>query len=117
VTDTIRNEAGLMAVMFVYVTTSGTEEAERIARVVVADRLAACANVHAPVRSIYWWQGALEEGNEAVLILKTTRERIAELIARVKALHSYECPCIEALEVTDGNSEFLAWVARETGTD
>ncbi len=104
-----------MAVMFVYVTTSGTEEAERIARAVVADRLAACANVLAPVRSLYWWQGVIEEGTEAALILKTTRERLAELIARVKALHSYECPCIEALEVADGNPEFLAWVERETG--
>jgi len=110
----IRNEAGFMAVMFVYVTASGAEEAERIARAVVADRLAACANVLAQVRSIYWWQGALEEGSEAALILKTTRERLADLIARVKALHSYECPCIEAFEVTDGNPDFLAWVARET---
>ncbi len=104
-----------MAVMFVYVTASGADEAERIGRAVVADRLAACANVLAPVRSIYWWQGALEEGAEAALILKTTRARLPELIARVKALHSYECPCIEALEVTDGNPDFLAWVERETG--
>jgi periplasmic divalent cation tolerance protein len=105
-----------MAVMFVYVTASGAEEAERIGRAVVADRLAACANVLAPVRSIYWWRGALEDANEAVLILKTTRERMPELLARVKALHSYECPCIEALEVTDGNPDFLAWVERETGS-
>jgi periplasmic divalent cation tolerance protein len=115
VAQPIRNEANSMTVMFVYVTASGSDEAERIGRAVVADRLAACANVLAPVRSIYWWQGALEDGTEAALILKTTRERLPELIARVKELHSYECPCIEALEVADGNPEFLAWVARETG--
>ncbi len=104
-----------MAVMFVYVTASGADEAERIGRAVVAERLAACANVLAPVRSIYWWQGALEDSTEAALILKTTRARLPDLMARVKALHSYDCPCIEALEVTDGNPDFLAWVARETG--
>lgn len=106
-----------MTVMFVYVTASGVDEAERIGRAVVADRLAACANVLAPVRSIYWWQGALEDASEAALVLKTTRARLTDLIARVKGLHSYECPCIEALEVADGNPDFLAWVARETGED
>jgi len=104
-----------MAVMFVYVTASGADEAERIGRAVVSERLAACANMLAPVRSIYWWQGALEDSTEAALILKTTRARLPDLIARVKALHSYECPCIEALEVADGNPDFLAWIARETG--
>ena len=103
--------------MFVYVTASGSNEAERIARAVVADRLAACANVLGPMHSIYWWQGALEESSETALILKTTRERLPDLIARVKALHSYECPCIEALEVAEGNPDFLAWIARETNGD
>ena len=106
-----------MAMMFVYVTASGSNEAERIARAVVADRLAACANVLGPMHSIYWWQGALEESSETALILKTTRERLPDLIARVKALHSYECPCIEALEVAEGNPDFLAWIARETNGD
>ena len=104
-----------MAVMFVYATAADAAEAERIGRAVVAERLAACANVLPGMRSIYWWQGKLEDGAEAVLILKTTRERMQALIARVKALHAYDCPCIEALEVTDGNPDFLAWVAQETG--
>jgi len=104
-----------MAVMFVYATAADAAEAERIGRAVVSERLAACANILPGLRSIYWWQGKMEEGTEAVLILKTTRERIAALVARVRALHSYDCPCIEALEVADGNPEFLAWVERETG--
>jgi periplasmic divalent cation tolerance protein len=103
-----------MAVMFVYATAADAAEAERIGRAVVAERLAACANVLPGMRSIYWWQGKMEEGAEAVLILKTTRERLAALIARVKALHSYDCPCIEALEVAGGNPDFLAWVEAET---
>jgi periplasmic divalent cation tolerance protein len=103
-----------MAVMFVYATASDAAEAERIGRAVVSEHLAACANVLPGMRSIYWWQGKLEEAAEAVLILKTTRERLAALVARVKALHAYECPCIEALEVADGNPDFLAWVEAET---
>jgi periplasmic divalent cation tolerance protein len=102
-----------MAVMFVYATAADAAEAERIGRAVVSERLAACANVLPGMRSIYWWQGKMEEGAEAVLILKTTAARLAALVARVKALHSYGCPCVEALEVTDGNPEFLAWVERE----
>jgi len=102
-----------MAVMFVYATAADAAEAERIGRAVVTERLAACANVLPDTRSIYWWEGAVQEAAEAVLILKTTTERLAALVARVRALHSYACPCIEALSVVDGNPEFLAWVARE----
>jgi periplasmic divalent cation tolerance protein len=103
-----------MAVMFVYVTAADAAEAERIGRVVVTERLAACANAWGGMRSFYWWEGRVQDSAEAVLILKTTHERLAPLIARIKALHSYDCPCIEALPVADGNPEFLAWVARET---
>jgi periplasmic divalent cation tolerance protein len=103
-----------MAVMIVYATASDPEEAQRIGRAVVTERLAACANVIAGMRSVYWWQGEVQEAAEAVLILKTTTERMPALIARVRALHSYDCPCIEAWPVADGNPDFLAWVARET---
>jgi periplasmic divalent cation tolerance protein len=103
-----------MAVMFVYATAGDAAEAERIGRTIVSERLAACANVLPGMRSIYWWQGKVEKSTEAVLILKTTHERVAALVERVKALHSYDCPCIEAIAVTNGNPEFLAWVARET---
>lgn len=103
-----------MAVMFVYATAGDAAEAERIGRTVVSERLAACANVLGGMRSIYWWEGAVQDAAEAVLILKTTTERLAALIARVRELHSYDCPCIEAVTVTDGNPDFLAWIARET---
>lgn len=99
---------------FVYATAADEAEALKIGRAVVAERLAACANVIPGMHSVYWWQGEMEEGAEAVLILKTAQARVPALIARVKALHSYDCPCIEAIEVKDGNPEFLAWVERET---
>ncbi len=106
-----------MSVMFIYVTTEDTEEARRIGRQVVEEQLAACANIIAGMTSIFRWQGKLEEAAEAVLILKTTEQKLEQVIARVKSLHSYECPCIEALPVVEGNRDFLEWVVRETGGD
>ncbi len=103
-----------MAVMWVYATTSGRKEAERIGRAAVAARLAACANVIGGVTAFYWWEGRLQRGREAVLILKTTQDRLKRLIATVKKLHSYDCPCIEAVRVTAGFKPYLDWVARET---
>jgi periplasmic divalent cation tolerance protein len=100
--------------MFVYATAADAAEAERIARAVVEARLAACANIIDGMRSLYWWEGKVQDAREAVLILKTTRDRLEPLIARVKELHSYDCPCIEALPVTAGYPPFLDWVARET---
>lgn len=104
-----------MAVMIVYATASDPDEAERIGRTLVTERLAACANVIAGMRSVYWWEGRVQDASEAVLILKTTDARLAAVVARLRALHSYDCPCIEAWPVADGNPDFLAWVARETG--
>jgi periplasmic divalent cation tolerance protein len=103
-----------MAVMFVYATAGDGAEARRIGAAVVAERLAACANIIEGMRSVYWWEGKLHEATEAVLILKTTDDRLPALVARVKALHSYDCPCIEALPVVAGHQPFLDWVARET---
>jgi len=106
-----------MSVMFVYVTAGDVEEAKRIGRQVVEEQLAACANILGGVTSIFRWEGKVDEASEAMLILKTTEQRLEPLIARVKVLHSYELPCIEALPVVDGNRDFLEWIVRETGGD
>ena len=98
----------------VYVTASDVEEAKRIARAVVEERLAACANIYPEIRSIYWWQGKVEESSEAALVLKTRKELVPKLIERVKQLHSYTVPCIIALPITEGNREFLEWIKSET---
>ena len=103
-----------MDVMFVYFTAGDAAEARRIGRAVVEERLAACANIIDKMTSIYWWDGKVQEAGEAVLILKTTEGRLAMLVERVQALHSYDCPCIEAMAVTGGYSPFLDWVAQET---
>ncbi len=101
----------------VYITTETPEEAARIGRVLVEERLAACVNIFNDMLSIYWWQGKVEEANEAVLIAKTHVERLSALTDRVKALHSYDCPCVVSLALNEGegNDDYLSWIGRETG--
>src|SRR5579871_5907924 len=113
----LREEKRSMSVMFVYVTTGDADEARRLGRQVVEEQLAACANILPGVTSIFRWEGKVDEASEALLILKTTEARLEQLIQRVKLLHSYELPCIEALPVVEGNRDFLEWIVRETGGD
>lgn len=103
-----------MALILLYVTTSGEEEAAMIGRTLVIERLCACANVIAGVRSFYRWEGKVEDDREAVLIAKTTDDRAAAATDRIKALHSADLPCVVALPVAGGNIPFLDWVAAET---
>ena len=103
-----------MEPIFVYMTASSPEEARRIGLALVEARLAACVNVIDRMTSFYWWQGQIEEGNEAVLIAKTTRDKLEALTAKVKALHSYTVPCIVGLPIAGGNADFLAWIGAET---
>lgn len=100
---------------FIYVTVSGMREAKKIARMIVAERLAACANIIGGMHSLYWWNGKIEEAREVVLVFKTTKSQLDRLIARVTALHSYECPAIVALPIEAGFLPYLDWIAAETG--
>jgi periplasmic divalent cation tolerance protein len=103
-----------VAASFCYVTAGSGAEALALGRTVVEERLAACANVLDGMTSIYWWQGALEQTGEAVLILKTRTELVEPLTARIKELHSYDCPCVIALPIAAGNPAYLDWIAGET---
>lgn len=101
-------------VLLVYVTAATADEANRIGRTLVEERLAACVNVLAPHTAIYRWQGRLEESAESAFLAKTTRARLSALTARVRALSSYTLPAIVALPAAGGDAEFLAWVRVET---
>ncbi len=103
-----------MNTYLIYVTAKDQAEAKMIARTVVGERLAACANLLGPIESVYWWDGQLCEDSEVALILKTSKDRKNELIARIRELHSYETPCIVCLPIADGNPDFLAWIEAET---
>ena len=70
----------------------GTEEAKRIARTLVSERLAACANIIPEVSSIYWWEGEVQDEQEAMLIIKTTQDKVDALEARIDELHPYDVP-------------------------
>lgn len=98
---------------FVYVTVGSAEEGATIARAVVTERLAACANLLPPVRSFYWWNGALQDDAEHVLVLKSREDRVEALTARIRELHSYEVPCVVALPIEAGNPAYLSWLGEE----
>lgn len=95
----------------VYITTNGPEEAESIARTVLEDRLAACVNIFTPIHSIYRWQGRIHSDTEVAMIVKTSEPKLSSLINKVRELHSYSCPCIEAFPIETGNADFLEWIA------
>jgi periplasmic divalent cation tolerance protein len=100
--------------LVVLVTTPSPERAAEIARAVVEERLAACGNVLPGLRSIYRWEGKVQDDAEALLVLKTTRARFEALRDRVLALHPYEVPEVIALPVEAGSARYLAWIGAET---
>ena len=95
----------------VLVTCANGAEAKRIARVVVEGRLAACVNIlSGAVNSIYRWKGKVESAREKLLIIKTSRKRLAKLQAAVMRLHSYDVPEFIALPIVAGSRAYLAWL-------
>ena len=103
------------SIVMLYITAANADDAARIGRTLVEERLCACANVIAPVRSFYRWEGRVQDDQEAVLIAKTIAGKVEAATARIKALHAYEVPCVVAFPVDGGNTDFLDWVAREAG--
>jgi periplasmic divalent cation tolerance protein len=101
--------------LVVLVTAPTPERAAELARALVEERLAACGNVVPGVRSIYRWEGKVQDEAEALLVLKTTRARFDALRDRILALHPYEVPEVLALRVEAGSERYLAWVAGEVG--
>lgn len=99
---------------WIYVTAGSRDEALEIGRTLVQERLAACANVIPSITSVYWWEDAVQEDTEAALVLKTRQALLDKVTARVRELHSYDCPCVVALPITGGNRAFLDWIDRET---
>jgi len=99
----------------VEVTTANEEEAKRIGRKIVEERLAACANIIPSISSFYWWKGRLEEDSESMLLLKTRVENLDRLIERIRELHSYENPAITAFTIARGSRRYLEWIDSETG--
>ena len=101
-------------VRVVLVTAPDAATAGRLARALVEERLAACANVVPGVRSIYRWQGQVEEAEEVLLLVKTRADRGAALAARVRELHPYALPEVLELPALGGSEAYLGWVREES---
>jgi len=94
--------------------TDKREDAERISKAIVENRLAACAQVSGPISSFYWWNDNMEETEEWRIIIKTTMDIYPRLEQALKNFHPYEVPEIIAVPITAGNSDFLEWIKKET---
>ena len=97
-------------VHLVYMTAATREEALKIGRALVHEKLAACVNILGPSTSVYHWQGAIQESEETSFIAKTTARQVAKLSERVKALHSYDTPCVVSVPIAGGNEDFIQWL-------
>ncbi len=100
--------------LVVLITVGHRDEAARIAKALVEDRLAACVNIVPSIRSIYTWQGEVCDDEELLLIIKTRKGVLDGLKVRVSELHSYEVPEVIALSICDGSFDYLAWVGEST---
>src|SRR5580765_4827040 len=101
-------------IMIVLTTAPSDERAEAWGRTLVEERLAACVNIHGPMVSFYRWKGIVERDAERQVVIKTTRENLTALRARLSELHSYELPEFLVLTVEDGSDEYLKWVVEQT---
>jgi len=94
----------------VLTTAADAEEAGRLGRTLIEERLAACATIAPAVHSIYRWQGEIESSTESMLLLKTSQEKLPALEARLHELHSYKTPELLVLAVESGSSDYLSWL-------
>ncbi len=102
-----------MGVRLIYMTAGSQEEARNVGKALVESKLAACVNIIDGMNSMYMWEGELQDDREVVLIAKTAENRVQDLIAKVKSVHSYDCPCILSIPVEGGNPDFVDWISNE----
>jgi periplasmic divalent cation tolerance protein len=97
----------------VTMTVEKREDAERIGREAVENRLAACVQIVGPISSIYWWKGKVEESGEWLCLLKTRKDLFEPLTQKLRSLHPYEVPEIVAVPIIAGNPDYLRWIDQE----
>jgi periplasmic divalent cation tolerance protein len=100
--------------VLVLTTVPAEGDADTLARTLVTEQLVACVNVLPPMVSTYRWKGSVERDHERQVIMKTTRDRVAALRARVKELHSYEVPEFVVIPIQEGSEEYLRWIREST---
>jgi periplasmic divalent cation tolerance protein len=97
----------------IYITTSEISESEKIAKILLEEKLVACTNIIPQIKSLYLCKGQIEEDNESVLIAKTRADKTGKVIKRVEEIHSYQTPCILEFAVKKGSEEYLHWMEKE----
>ena len=105
---------GMTEMVVVLTTVADNDAADAVARQLVDERLAACVNLLPAMTSFYRWQGQVARDAERQLVIKTTRDRVPALEARLRALHSYEVPEFVVVSVDQGSAGYLQWVADQT---
>ena len=100
--------------IIVLVTAPNEDEAAAIAKSIVGEKLAACANIIKNVRSIYRWEGEVQDDPEVLMVIKTRKELFDKLEARVRELHSYDVPEVISLDIRDGSEPYLNWLGECT---
>jgi len=101
--------------IIVFITAQKEEEAANIARALVEDGLAGCVNIVRNIRSIYKWEGKVEDEAEVLMIAKTRQELFSDIEKKVKELHSYTVPEIIAMPIVKGSADYLRWLEDVTG--
>ena len=96
-----------------FITTANTEEAQRIASMLLNQKKAACVNIVPKVSSLFWWQDKLDSAQESLLIVKTKTSLLNEVVTLVREIHSYDIPEIIALPIVGGNQDYLDWIGKE----
>ena len=109
------NLAAGQGAMVAFTTVSSSDDARKLVTALVEENLVACGNIVGPVTSVYRWKGQLCNDPEFLIVMKTHRERLAQLADRLKSLHGYECPELVALPVEAGYTGYLEWLAQGTG--
>jgi len=95
-------------------TASSPEEADLISKSLLEKKLIACSNIINDMKSTFWWKGNIQNENEVMIIAKSTRAHLDNIIADVKSLHSYDVPEILAIPILGGNPDYLDWMVEET---
>jgi periplasmic divalent cation tolerance protein len=101
------------AYIVLFVTASNSEEAHKIAKVLLSQRKAACVNIVSGISSLFWWQDKLDSAQESLLIVKTKASLLNQIVTLVREIHSYEVPEIVALPIIGGNEDYLEWIDKE----
>ena len=98
----------------ILVTAKDTDEAKRIARRLLEEKLIACANVVSGVQSLFWWEGKGDEAAETLLVMKSVKKHFTKIVKTVKSIHSYNVPEIIAVPVVAGEKDYLRWIDAST---